>query len=92
MRYYVAILHRDSQSYGISFPDVPGTITSSEDVEEVLFQAAEVLNFAADKWLEQTGEDFPPPRTIDELSRDEAFIDSSRNALLLLIPLATAMH
>lgn len=87
MRHYIAIVHKDETScYGVQFPDVRGVFTAGDTLEEAFDQAREVLEFAAESWLEDTDSEFPAPRSIDELRRDPAFIDASRDAILLAVP------
>jgi predicted RNase H-like HicB family nuclease len=87
MRHYIAIVHKDETScYGIQFPDVKGVFTAGDTLEEVFEQAREVLEFAAESWLEDTASAFPAPRNIDELRRDPDFLEASRDAILLAVP------
>lgn len=92
MPHYIALIHKDPEScYGVSFPDVPGTITAGDTVEEAIEKAAEVLAFVGEFWREDTGAEFPAPRTIDELRKDPDFAEASKDALLALIPYAPPM-
>ena len=87
MRHYIAIVHKDETScHGVQFPDVRGVFTAGDTLEEAFDQAREVLEFAAESWLEDTDSEFPSPRSIDESRRDPAFIDASRDAILLAVP------
>lgn len=87
MRHYIAIVHKDETScYGIQFPDVKGVFTAGDTLEEVFKQAREVLEFAAETWLEDTASAFPAPRSIDELRHDPDFLEASRDAILMAIP------
>jgi antitoxin HicB len=46
-------MDRDTECrYGVAFPDVPGVITAGDMLDEVIAQAAEVLDFAAEDWKE----------------------------------------
>ena len=79
MRHYIAIVHKDETScYGVLFPDVKGVFTAGDTLDEAFLQAREVLEFAAESWVEDTASDFPEPRTIDELRRDPDFLEASR--------------
>ena len=41
---YVALVHKDEgTSYGVSFPDVPGCISTGDTLDEALAKAAEAL-------------------------------------------------
>ena len=87
MRHYIALVHKDeSSSYGVQFPDVKGVFTAGDTLDEVFEQAKEVLEFAAESWLEDTGSDFPKPRSIDELRLDPEFRESAQDAILIAVP------
>jgi predicted RNase H-like HicB family nuclease len=87
MRHYIAIVHKDETScYGVLFPDVKGIFTAGDTLDDAFQQACEVLEFAAESWLEDTASDFPEPRSIDELRQDPDFLEASRDAILMAIP------
>ena len=88
MRHYIAVVHKDAtSSFGVFFPDVKGVFTAGNTLEDAFKQASEVLEFAAESWREDTASEFPAPRTIDELRDDPEFIEASRDAILLAVPL-----
>lgn len=90
MTCYIALIHKEPESgYGVSFPDIPGVITAGDTIDEAIAKAHEVLEFAAEDWLESTGDRFPPPRTIDELRRDEVFRKDSADAVVAAVPFRT---
>jgi antitoxin HicB len=83
MSYYIALIHKESNSdYGVSFPDVPGVVTTGKTIEEAMHLAAEVLEFAADGW--EGG--FPRPRSIDDLRRDPGFQEDAADAVVAAVP------
>ncbi len=84
--YYIALIHETDASYGVSFPDVPGVITGAGTIDEAMRKASEVLEFAAENWLEDTGQEFPRPRTIDELRSDPQFQEDSIDAVIAAVP------
>ncbi len=87
MTHYIAMIHKDpDSSFGISFPDVPGVITSADTLDKVLQQAAEVLAFAAEDWEELTGQPFPSPRTLDQLRSDPEFTEQREEAIIAAVP------
>jgi predicted RNase H-like HicB family nuclease len=91
MRHYIAIVHKDESScYGVLFPDVKGVFTAGDTLDEAFQQAREVLEFAAESWVEDTASDFPEPRTIDELRRDPDFLEASKDAILMAVPFESA--
>ena len=87
MTHYIALIHKEQDSsYGVSFPDVPGVITAADTIDEAMNKAVEILEFAAEDWVENTGTRFPPPRTIDELRGDEAFREDAADAVVAAVP------
>ncbi|HMK78586.1 MAG TPA: type II toxin-antitoxin system HicB family antitoxin [Xanthobacteraceae bacterium] len=87
MAYYIALIHKERDScYGVSFPDLPGVTRAGESIDEALQQAAEVLEFAAEDWVELKGERFPAPRTIDELRSDHEFQAQAGDVVVAAVP------
>jgi predicted RNase H-like HicB family nuclease len=87
MAHYIALIHKDADScYGVSFPDVPGVFTAADTIDEAIRRAAEVLEFAAENWSDVSGDDFPPPRTIDELRTDADFQQRVADAVIVAVP------
>jgi predicted RNase H-like HicB family nuclease len=87
MRHYIAVVHKDETScYGVQFPDVKGIFTAGDTLDEAFQLAREVLEFAAESWLEDTASEFPKPRSIDELRRDPDFLETSQDAILIAVP------
>lgn len=87
MTHYIALIHKDPDScYGVSFPDVPGVFTAGDTLDEAIGKAAEVLAFAAEDWSDLAGEDFPEPRTIDDLRRDSEFLEQAMDAIVAAVP------
>jgi predicted RNase H-like HicB family nuclease len=87
MPHYIALIHKESDScYGASFPDLPGIVTAGDTIDEVMLKAVEVLEFAAEDWMELKREKFPAPRTIDELRNERDFEEQSKGAIVAAIP------
>ena len=87
MAHYIALIHKDRDScYGVSFPDLPGVFTAGDTIDEAMQKAAEVIEFAAEDWSDLKGDDFPPPRTIDELRVDPKFQEQATDALVAAVP------
>jgi predicted RNase H-like HicB family nuclease len=84
----LALVHKDADScYGVSFPDVPGVFTAGDTIDEVIRQAAGVLEFAAEDWENPDGSKiFPAPRTIDELRSDPQFQEDAADAVIVAVP------
>ena len=88
MSRYIALIHKEPTSdYGASFPDLPGVVTVAGTLDEAIAQAAEVLAFAAEDWVEATGSAFPRPRTLAALLANGEFVAASAEAVLAAIPL-----
>src|SRR5262249_8661161 len=87
MPHYIALIHKAPDScYGVSFPDVPGVVTAGDTIDESMQKAVEVLEFAAEDWLQLTGRDWPQPRTIDALRADPEFQEDSTDAAVAAVP------
>ncbi len=87
MAHYIALIHKDAGScYGVSFPDVPGVFTAGDTIDEAIRKAPEVLEFAAKDWSGLDGDNFPPPRTIDELRADADFQQRAADAVVAAVP------
>jgi antitoxin HicB len=84
---YIALIHKDAETgYGVSFPDVRGVVTAADTIGEAMRNAAEALEFSAEDWSEQTGSEFPQPRTIDELRADPEFQQDANDAVVAAVP------
>ncbi len=87
MAHYTALIHKDRDScYGVSFPDLPGVFTAGDTIDEAIRKAAEVIEFAAEDWSDLKGDDFPPPRTIDQLRADSTFQETAVDAVVAAVP------
>jgi antitoxin HicB len=87
MPHFIALIHKDKDScYGVSFPDVPGVFTAGDSNDEAMRKASEVLAFAAEDWSDLKGEEFPAPRTIDELRSDPEFQELAVDAVIAAVP------
>jgi antitoxin HicB len=88
MSVYIALIHKEPESsFGISFPDLPGTITAGDTADEAIARAEALLNFMRETWDEREDGPFPKPRSIDELRQDAVFLDDAEDAILVAIPL-----
>lgn len=84
---YIALIHKDSDGcYGVSFPDIPGVITGGDTVDEALEQAGEVLQFAAEDWVNPDGTTgFKAPSTLDALRNNPEFVEAARDAEIAFV-------
>jgi hypothetical protein len=62
-------------------------ITAGDTLDEAMQKACEVLEFIAEFWLADTGNDCPLPRSLDTLRTDPDFLKHSRDAVVAVIPL-----
>ena len=90
MPQYVALVHKESDGcYGVSFPDIPGVITGGDTFDEALEEAAEVLAFAAEGWINADGsKGFKPPSTIEQLRSDPEFLEDAKDAVIAFVEFA----
>ena len=87
MPQYVALVHKESDGcYGVSFPDLPGVITGGDTFDEALEEAADVLAFAAEDWINPDGSaGLKPPSTIEQLRGDPGFLEDARDAVIAFV-------
>ena len=80
---YIAVIHKDENSdYGVSFPDIPGCITTGSNLEEAKTMANEALNLHLNSMIED-GEDLPEPSDLDNLNLNDKFKDSIHAFLVI---------
>ena len=81
MRYYHAVIHKDSDSaYGAHFPDLPGCFSAADDLEAIIPNATEALSL----WFEG-GIKAVEPRPVEAI-RAEAAGDLAEGAFLVMVP------
>lgn len=84
MPQYIALIREDEDDgFTVSFPDVEGVFTAGDSMEEAIEQAQDLLEFAAESWLEDTGQPFPSPRTLEEIQADAAFMATVGDGVLV---------
>lgn len=82
MAHYIALIHKESESgYGVSFPDLPGITAVADTLDDALREASVALGFAFEDWQGAV----PQPRSLDELRRDEHFLDWSADAVVAAV-------
>ena len=94
MPHYIALIHKDSDScYGVSFPDIPGVFTAGDTVDGAMQQAREVLQFAAEDWINPDGSTgFKAPSTIDELRNNPEFLEDAKDAVVAFVEYPARAH
>ena len=92
MLHYIALIHKDPESsYGVSFPDVPGVITTADSLDDAIDKASEALAFAAEDWEVLTGSPFPAPRSLDALRADPDLRADFADVVVAAIPFDPAV-
>jgi predicted RNase H-like HicB family nuclease len=77
---WIALIHKSPAScWGVSFPDLPGIITTADTLDEALERAAEDLAFAFEDWQP------PAPRGLEELRLDAEFVALSEGAVVAVV-------
>jgi predicted RNase H-like HicB family nuclease len=83
MKYFYAVVHKDSDSaYGVHFPDLPGCFSAADELDDVLPNAIEAMEL----WLED--QDEPAARNVSAI-RDQAAEDLAEGAFLMAVPRMT---
>lgn len=82
MTTYVALVHGEPGSYGVSLPDLPGCTSGGTTVDEALAK----VRLAAADWMESArgdGHAIPTPSSIEALRRDPEFEDDFADVVLV---------
>jgi antitoxin HicB len=81
------LIHKEGDGcYGVSFPDLPGVFTGGDSIDEAIEQAGDVLQFAAEDWVNPDGSTgFKAPSTIDELRKKPEFLEDEKDAVVAYI-------
>lgn len=83
MAYAVGIIHEENGTFGISFPDFPGAVSTGRSLEEAVAKGAEMLAFHVDGLAEDKA--LPAGlRTLDALRKEEP--DWLKDAVAVLVP------
>ncbi|MGN6309537.1 MAG: type II toxin-antitoxin system HicB family antitoxin [Xanthobacteraceae bacterium] len=86
MRYYIALIHKDTDSdYGVSFPDLPGCIAAGSTLDEARDMAVEALTLHLEG-LAEDGEAIPEPSSLEAIMSDKTNADG----VAILVPAPTA--
>jgi predicted RNase H-like HicB family nuclease len=83
MTHFIALVHKEKgSSFGVQFPDVPGCFSASDDVEQLVANAAEALSL----WAEDQA--LPRPRSVEKIAADKAVAkELATGAFLVQVPL-----
>jgi predicted RNase H-like HicB family nuclease len=84
MTAYLAFIHppENRSSWGVTFPDLPGCTSGGDTFEDAVAQAHDALSghLAA---LRMDGDPIPPPRTYEQVLKEEA--EEADSAVVQLI-------
>jgi len=84
----VAIIHKSSATYGVSFPDLPGCIAAGSCEQDALTNAAAAVAVHIEHMSEH-GNALPMPRSLDQLRADPEFTDDFHgHVAVALVPYA----
>ncbi len=86
MPLYIAVIRDRAGHFDVSFPDLPGQVTSGDSYDDALEEAIEALEAAAEDWTNPDGSHgLKAPRSFEELQRDPAFVALADGATLVEI-------
>lgn len=84
---YVGLIHKDEGSdYGISFPDVPGCVSTGATADAASRNAVAALALHIGAMV-YDGEAIPPARDLDDILSDPELADWRKDAVAVLVPL-----
>ncbi len=82
----VALVHRQDNAFGLSFPDLPGCVSAAASLDDLLQDGKEALDLHIEGMLAD-GEDLPQLRSLDSLKKDETLAEDFAEAeLVTLLP------
>jgi predicted RNase H-like HicB family nuclease len=89
MQRYIALIHGEAGSYGISFPDFPGCISAADTIEEAIAEGTRALALHVDG-MREDGDSIPHPRDLESIrAAEEDWIDFDE-AIIAVVPLLPA--
>ena len=85
MRHYIAIIDRSAEgTFGVTFPDFPGCVTTGDSLEEAKALAAEALALHLEG-MREDGDPIPDPMSLDE-AKEHEFAAGAQAFLLVEAP------
>jgi antitoxin HicB len=86
MTAYIGLIHKEpDSSYGVQFPDLPGHVTAGDTLDEAFLRAHELISLLARHWREDTGEDMPKPRRLQDIKAALAGDDILNDAIMIAV-------
>lgn len=86
MTHVIALIHEEAGSFGISFPDFPGCISTADTLDEVVQRGAQALALHIEGMIED-GETIPQPRSLAVLKADPDFTEDFADAIVAAVPI-----
>jgi predicted RNase H-like HicB family nuclease len=86
MTHVIALIHEEAGSFGISFPDFPGCISTADTLDEVVQRGAQALAFHIEGMIED-GEAIPQPRSLAVLRAAPDFAEEFTDAVIAAMPI-----
>ena len=86
MTHVIALIHEEAGSFGISFPDFPGCISTADTLDEAVLRGAQALAFHIEGMVGD-GEAIPQPRSLAVLRADADFADDFADAVVAAVPI-----
>ncbi|ATQ66847.1 MULTISPECIES: type II toxin-antitoxin system HicB family antitoxin [Methylosinus] len=84
MNYAIALIHEENGSFGISFPDFPGCISTASTIDEVIAKGGQALALHVEGMMED-GKTLPHLRGVRELRADPEMADWFEDATVAAI-------
>jgi len=82
----VGLIHVENGSYGISFPDYPGTVSAARSADEALARGRDTLAFHI-RGMVEDGDELPVPRSLEQLKKDRTFRADAKDAAIVMVPI-----
>ena len=86
MTHVIALIHEEAGSFGISFPDFPGCISTADTLDEAVQRGAQALAFHIEGMIED-GETTPQPRSLAVLKAAPDFTEDFADAVVAAVPI-----
>jgi predicted RNase H-like HicB family nuclease len=80
----IALIHEENGTFGISFPDFPGCVSTGRSLDDVLLKGAQALGLHVAGMVEE-GEAAPVLRSASQLRADPEFRDDFEGATVAAI-------
>lgn len=85
MSHAIGVIHQENGTFGISFPDFPGCISTAETLDEVVLRGGQALAFHVEGMAEDEAA-FPHLRSLSELQADETARQWVEGGVLAAVP------